>query len=120
MDNSAIKLPVYSKLAQILLGIIAFFYILYIGQDIIIPIVFATIIAILLNPLVNYLTRKKINRVAAILIALTAAIILIGALGYFIGSQASLFTQTFPQLKERIILLFQELILWVSQTFHVS
>lgn len=120
MDNSAVKLPVYSKLAQILLGITAFFYILYIGQGIIIPLVFATILAILLNPVVNYLIRKKINRVAAILLALFAAIILLAGLTYFIGSQASLFTETFPQLKEKIISLFQDLIVWVSQTFNVS
>lgn len=102
------------------MGIIAFFYILYIGQDIIVPIVFATILAILLNPVVNYLTRKRINRVAAILLALTAAIIFIGALGYFIGSQASLFTETFPQLKEKILTIFQDLIVWISETFNLS
>jgi predicted PurR-regulated permease PerM len=120
MDNNAIKLPVYSKLTQILLGLIAFFYILYIGQDIIIPIVFATILAILLNPIVNYLTRKKINRVVAILLALSAAIIVLAGLTYFIGSQASLFTETLPQLKQRLIFLFQDFIVWVSQTFNVS
>ncbi|HKR03553.1 MAG TPA: AI-2E family transporter [Bacteroidia bacterium] len=120
MDHSAIKLPVYSKLAQILVGIISLFYILFIGQDIIVPIVFATILAILLNPVVNYLTRQKVNRVIAIFLALTAAIILIGGVGYFIGSQASLFTETFPQLKEKILSLFQDLIVWVSQTFNVS
>lgn len=120
MDNSVVKLPVYSKLAQVLLGIIAFFYILYIGQGIIIPLVFATILAILLNPVVNYLTRKKINRVLAILLAITGAIILIGGLGYFIVSQATMFSETLPQLKEKVLSLFQDLIVWVSQTFNVS
>lgn len=120
MDNSEIKLPVYSKLAQILLGIIAFFYILYIGQDIIVPITFSTIIAILLNPIVNYLTGKKINRVVAIFIALLTAIILIVALSLIIASRLSAFTDSFPQLKLHFISTFNEFMIWVSHTLHIS
>ncbi len=45
-----VQLPVYSKLAQIVLGIIGFFYILYIGRDILVPLVFSFVFAILLNP----------------------------------------------------------------------
>jgi predicted PurR-regulated permease PerM len=120
IERTAVKLPVYSKFAQILVAFIAFFYILSIGKDIIIPIVYATVLAILLNPVVNFLIQKKINRVVAIMIALAAAIVLLAALTYFIGSQASLFTETFPQLKQRIILLFQDGIVWASHTFNLS
>ena len=66
MDNASVKLPVYLKIAQILMGITVFFYILYIGQDIIIPLVFAIMIAILLNPVILFLCRIKIPRVLAI------------------------------------------------------
>ena len=120
MDNSEIKLPVYSKLAQILLGIIAFFYILYIGQDIIVPITFSTIIAILLNPIVNYLTSKKLNRVIAIFIALFTAIILIVVLSFIIASRLSAFTDSFPQLKLHFISTFNNFLIWVSDTLHIS
>lgn len=120
MEKATLKLPFYLKLAQILLAITAIFYILYIGRDIIIPVVYATILAILLNPVVNYLTRIRINRVVAILLALSAALILIAGLSYFIGFQASMFAETLPQLKQRITSLFQDLIVWVSQTFNVS
>lgn len=120
MDNSEIKLPVYSKLALILLGILAFFYILYIGQDIIVPITFSTIIAILLNPIVNFLTRKKVNRVVAIFIALFTAIILIVALSFIIASRLSAFTDAFPQLKLHLISTFNDFLVWISKTFHIS
>ncbi len=120
MDNSAVTLPVYSKLAQIILGIVAFFFVLYIGQDIIIPLVFATLLAILMNPAVNWLCGKKVNHVVAIFLVLLTSIVTIGALAYFLGSQASLFGESFPQFKQKLDLLSNEIIHWISQTFHIS
>ena len=67
MDTSITKFPVYAKLSLITVGLIGFIYILFVGQEIIIPLVFSTIIAILLNPTVNFLCNKKVNRVLAIL-----------------------------------------------------
>ncbi|MCW3117725.1 MAG: yhhT [Chitinophagaceae bacterium] len=120
MDNTLVRLPVYSKLAQIVIGVVAFFYVLYIGQDIIIPLVFATIIAILLNPLVNLLCRKKINRVLAIFIALFIGIIVIAGVGYFIGSQMTMFSESFPQFKEKFIKFSSNAESWISHTFNIS
>ncbi len=79
MDSGSVKLPVYLKIAQILMGISVFFFILYIGQDIIIPLVFAIFIAMLLNPVILFLCRIKIPRVPAILIALVVTMLLIAA-----------------------------------------
>lgn len=115
-----VKLPIYSKIAQIILGIIGLFYILYIGQEIIIPIAFATIIAILLNPVVNYLCSKKIGKVASIFIALFLVIFILGALFYFLGAQISLLSDSWPQFKEKFFALLDDSIRWVSQTFNIS
>ena len=78
METSIREFPVYAKLSIITIGLIGVFYILFIGREILIPLVFATIIAILLNPVVNYLCIKKLNRILAIFIALSAAIFIIG------------------------------------------
>ncbi|MES1217267.1 MAG: AI-2E family transporter, partial [Bacteroidota bacterium] len=120
MDNTLVRLPVYSKLAQIVIGLVALFYVLYIGQDILIPLVFATIIAILLNPLVNFLCSKKINRVVAIFIALFLGIIVIAGIAYFIGSQMTMFSDSFPQFKEKFLKLTSNAENWISQTFNIS
>ena len=120
MDNTLVRLPVYSKLAQIVIGLVAFFYVLYIGQDIILPLVFATIIAILLNPLVNWLCKKKFNRVLAIFIALFIAIVVIVGLIYFIGSQMTMFSDSFPQFKEKFTKFSSSTETWISHTFNIS
>ncbi|MEO8085305.1 MAG: AI-2E family transporter [Bacteroidota bacterium] len=119
MENTA-KIPVYAKLSLIVTGILAFFYILYIGQSIVVPIVFATIIAILLNPLVNFLCNKKVNRLLAIILVLTFAIILIAVLIYFIGSQLTMFNDSMPAFKQKFGALFNEILNWASSTFNIS
>ncbi|HEY4154544.1 MAG TPA: AI-2E family transporter [Puia sp.] len=120
MDNESVKMPAYLKLAQILLGIAVFFFILYVGQDIIIPLVFAGMIAILLNPVVLFLCRKKIPRVIAIILSLMVAMLLITGIFYFFISQISLFSESFPQFKHKFLVFFNDSERWVSETFNVS
>lgn len=112
--------PIYMQLAQITIGIVGFFFILYVGQDIIVPLAFATLLAILLNPLVNFLQRKKFNRVLAIFIVLLFALVILASLLYFIATQASSFSDTLPQLKVKFDALLKEAINWGSQNMNLS
>ncbi|MEO8151061.1 MAG: AI-2E family transporter [Bacteroidia bacterium] len=114
------QVPVFIKLSQITIGVVGFFFVLYIGQDIIIPLIFSVIIAILLNPLVNYLQRKRCNRTVAIFIAVLFAFLFIAGIFFFIGSQASMFSDALPQLKQKFTLIFADAVNWVSETFNVS
>ena len=113
------KLPLYAKLSLTTIGLIAFFYILYVGQDILVPIIFATIIAILLNPVINFLCRKGMNKVVAILLVLIVALATIAALMYFMGSQISSFSESVPEFKKKIASIFTDLTNWISQKFNV-
>lgn len=114
------NLPFYLKVSQIIIGLVAFFYVLFIGQDIILPLIYATLLAILLNPFVNFLCKKKINRVIAIMLALLTATIIVAAVVYFISSQATMFSDTFPQVKAKLDILFNQLTDWISDTFNIS
>jgi predicted PurR-regulated permease PerM len=119
-EPSTTALPLYAKLSLITVGLIAFFYILYVGQDILVPLIFATIIAILLNPVVNFLSKKGMNKVLAIIIVLIVALVLISGLMYFIGSQISSFTESMPEFKQKISVIFNDMTDWVSQKFNVG
>src|SRR5688572_18254014 len=119
MDSTK-QLPIYARLSIIVMGTLAFFYILYIGREIAVPLVFATIIAILLNPLVNFLCNKKVNRIIAIFLAVSTALTVFTALMYFIGSQLSMFSDSLPQLKQNFSVLLNDTITWISQTFNIS
>lgn len=102
------------------MGLIGFFFILYIGRSILVPLIFATIFAILLNPLVNYLSSKQLNRICSIFIALLIAIFLTAALVYFVVSQAAMFSESLPQFKDSFKKLFNDILLWISHTFNIS
>ncbi len=114
------SLPFYLKLSQISIGIVAFVFVIYIGQQIILPLIFALLIAILLNPFVSFLQRKGWNRVLAILIVILIAFILLAVLLFFIFTQASMFTEALPQLKVKFSAMFETAINWVSSTFNIS
>ncbi|MDP4251697.1 MAG: AI-2E family transporter [Bacteroidota bacterium] len=120
MNDEPVKMPMYLKWSQILLGIAVFFFILYVGQEILIPLVFAGMIAILLNPVVLFLCRKKIPRVIAILISLIVTMLLITALFYFFISQISLFSESFPLFKQKFLAFFNDSERWVARTFNIS
>ena len=99
--NTLIRLPFYAKISLLLIGLYLFTSILYIAQDIILPLIYATIIAISISPGVNFLVRKKVNRTLAIFAVLIVALVLIMALILLIVTQASLMGQAWPQLLDK-------------------
>ena len=112
--------PFYVKAAIFLVGFIALIAILYIAQDIIIPVVFAVIIAILLSPVVNFFTRIKINRIIAITITLFLTFIIIAAFGLLIGSQANRFSDSWPILVDKFTAMINQSISWISEYFNIN
>ncbi|MFM9909184.1 MAG: AI-2E family transporter [Chitinophagaceae bacterium] len=113
------KIPSYAKAALIFISAFAFVFTMYIGQGIIIPIVYATIIAILLNPLVNYLICKKINKIVAISFAVFVAILAVLIIFYIISSQVSMFSETYPQLKVKLEATSTKFFTWFSEKFNI-
>jgi predicted PurR-regulated permease PerM len=114
-----LKIPFYAKVALIFISLFAFGLVLHVGREIIVPIVYATIIAIVLNPFVNFLKGKKINRVVAIFIAVTLATIIVLIALYIIFAHVAQFSEAYPQLKEKFNTTSTELVRWVSQTFNI-
>jgi predicted PurR-regulated permease PerM len=113
------KFPAYFKITHILLGLLIFFYILHLGRDILIPLVFAMILAILLNPVVNFLHRKGVGRVLSITISLLTLMLVIAGILFFIITQVSMFRESLPELERKFNLLSENVIDWVARTFHV-
>jgi predicted PurR-regulated permease PerM len=114
------KIPFYARVALIAISIFAFVYTMKIGQDIIVPIIYATLLAILLNPLVNFLIRKKIHKLLSISIAVSISLIVGMGLLYAISSQVSMFSESYPQLQQKLEIKSTELIHWISKTFKIS
>jgi len=101
VTNEELKLPVYTKVTILLIGLFALFTILYIARVIIIPVVFATIFAIVLHPVVNFFVRYKINRVVAITSSLLLTFLVLVGFGSLIISQTSRLIDSWPVLVEK-------------------
>lgn len=96
-----IKIPLYAKATLIIIGLLAFFTILYIAQSIIVPLVFATIIAIVIYPAINWLILKKVNRIIAIIVVFFIAFLVIAAFGTLLVRQVQRVSESWPGLSEK-------------------
>ncbi|MDB5284158.1 MAG: family transporter [Bacteroidota bacterium] len=115
-----IKLPFYIKATVILIGAIAFLYLLFIGGTVILPLIFALFISILINPVVNFLVKRKVPRVIAIGLALLLTIIVLAGLMFFLSLQISMFSHTYPQLKAKFEETSGGALTWVSTKFNID
>lgn len=113
-------LPFYAKIALLFICAFAFVFTMYIGQEIIIPIIYATIVAILLNPVVNFLSRKKIKRIIGITLIVAATIFVAFGIVYLISTQISMFSEAYPQLKQKFAVTNFQTVHWISATFKIS
>jgi predicted PurR-regulated permease PerM len=120
MLNLLSKSPFYLRAAILLVGICFFVYILYIGQEILIPLTFSAILSILLSPIVNFLEAKKVPRVWAILIPLVVAIFIILCISGALLSEAGLFTKALPMLERKAHYFLDQLIPWLSDNFNID
>ncbi|HSO88268.1 MAG TPA: AI-2E family transporter [Draconibacterium sp.] len=100
MDKE-IQIPFFARIVLIIIGLFVFFTILYIGQSIIVPLVFATIISIVLHPAINWLIRMKINRMFAIVIVFFVAFLVIAAFGLLLIKQVQRVSESWPALADK-------------------
>ncbi len=120
MNPSTKQHPFYLKATVVLFGIILLCYALFNLKDILAPIAFSLIVAILLNPLVNKLQRKGVKKVLAIAIAIIISIIIIGGILFFITTQIMHFGDNLPELKSKFNQHLFEFKIWVSTHFNIN
>jgi AI-2 transport protein TqsA len=114
------KMPFYARTALIFISVFCFVYALSIGKQIIVPVLYATIIAILLNPVVNFLTSKKMNRTFAIAMTVLCTVLVIAGMIYALSTQLSLLSEMYPQLKVKFVRLNKEVVQWLAGTFNIK
>lgn len=117
--RSVKEYPFYIKSTVIIFGLVLISYALFTLADIMAPIAFSLVIAILLNPLVNKLQQKGVKRVIAIALALTLAILCVAGIFYFISSQIMHFGESLPELKTKFNEHFRQVQDWIAETFNV-
>ena len=115
-----IVLPFYAKSSLISIGLFVFVILLYSAQQIIVPIIYATIFAIVLSPIVDFLVKKKVNQIIAILLTLGLLVILSIFFLVLLSLQMVQFSESFPILIENFTQLLDKFIYWISESVNIS
>jgi predicted PurR-regulated permease PerM len=114
MPDTTRKIPFYIRVSFVFIGIFAFVYIMYIGRQIMVPVVFAAIVAILMNPVVNFMKRHGIGNIASISIAtFMCAGIMIGII-MVLGTQLNKLSENYSVLAEKIRISKSHWMSWIS------
>jgi predicted PurR-regulated permease PerM len=118
MDIS--KSPLYVQASLIFMGLCAFTGMLYIAQGIIVPLIYSTMIAIALNPMVKFFVRKKMSRVLAITVSLTIVFLVLTLCVVLLSAQLSIFIEAFPRVVNKFYETFNRTVTWASKYFNIS
>jgi len=118
--DKVFALPFYAKASLFLVGMFVFIWMMYIASGIIVPLIFALIIAVVLYPIVKWFERKKINRIFAIIFTLIIGFLAIAGLGVLMYSQVSRLSMSWPELVEKFSEVYNETMAWASGYFEIS
>ncbi|MCC6702317.1 MAG: AI-2E family transporter [Fluviicola sp.] len=113
------KHPFYAKIAFIFIGLAILIQFLFIAQSILIPIVYATILAILLNPIVNFLIKHKTPKMLAIALVVLLAFVIIGAILFLLIAQGINFSESLPGIKVKLNEMSTQFLQWISSKTHI-
>ena len=112
--------PFYKKLSFNLLSIGLICAALFLAKDLILPILFAILLATLLLPATKFLSRRKLSKTFSIIIPLAIAIIIGSAIIYFLSKQVANFMADVPTLKERLNDIGSSIQHWFNDQTHIT
>lgn len=114
-------LPFYARLSFILIGLICLGYLLIIGKDVLDPLMFGFLFAILLTPLSNFFEGKcRLPRSAGAFLSILIFIAFIAGICYLIGARISSLANDWPMLKKQIDQSSYDLQQWIESTFNLN
>src|SRR5688572_16704838 len=113
-------LPFYAKLSFNLISVALISLLIYLGQDILMPICFAIVLAFLLLPVSGWLTRKGLPEVVAMLLAILLALLVILAIGYFLSAQIAGFVDDLPKIKRNLDHHLETVQEWIRDNFKFT
>lgn len=112
--------PFHTRLAIHLIIIFLLGWMIYYGSSILLPILFAITLAMLLLPIVNWLNRKGVKDIIAIILAISAFILFVAGIIFFLSSQIAGFLKDLPSIKEKMNEQLVSLQSWISENLNID
>jgi len=112
-------LPHYAKVAFVLIILISTGYICVLGKDVMAPLVFSFLFAMLLLPLARFLENKcRLPRGVAAMLSVILFTAFVAGIIYVIAMQAGSLANDWPQIKLQISHSIDQLHRWTVNKFH--
>lgn len=120
MEKSPLKTSYSVELAAKLICFILIIGILYFSQGILLPILFAALIAISLYPLARLLERLRIGKAISAMLAVLVALSIILAILWFIVHQSIIIGQDASAITQKIMSVLDEGEKWIYKNFLIG
>jgi predicted PurR-regulated permease PerM len=111
---------IFAKVVNPLLCLIIVLALLYVGQDILKPLAFSCLVALLLVSPCRFFERQGFPRGAAAMISLILATVIFVVVSYFISNSIVSFKNDLPQMMENIDQSIEQLKVWVQKNFDLT
>lgn len=111
--------PFYEKFSHILLSLVLLFVILRFGQEVLEPLAFSVLFAILLMAPSDFLERHGWGRVAASLVMVLLGVIIVVTVFYFISSQVFRLKDEWPALMQQLKDTMGQIGEWLHRNFSM-
>lgn len=118
MDTN--KLPLTVRRAVELIGLYFLGTIIFIGRDVITPLVMAFFLSIILLPAYRFLRKRRLPEGLSIALSLLLLVVLLVLIVWFFTSQISNLIADFPQIKENVKIHLNNLSAWVGTKFGIT
>lgn len=113
-------LPLTVRRAVELIGLYFLGTIIFIGRDVITPLVMAFFLSIILLPVYRKLRKNRVPEGFAIGLSLLLLIVIVALVVWFFSSQISNLVADFPQIKENVKIHLTNLSAWVGSRFGIT
>lgn len=114
------SLPFYAKFSFNLLTIVLLGVIIFLGQDIFMPLCFAVVLAFLLLPVNKWLVKRGMPQVPAMILSIMVAVVLIVGIVYFLSMQLAHFLEDLPEIRRNLDRHLDTVQLWIRHHFNLS
>ncbi|MBL7718636.1 MAG: AI-2E family transporter [Flavipsychrobacter sp.] len=114
------EMPLSVKRSIELVGLCAIFALVYLGRDIVTPILLAFLISILLMPVFKFFRRIRFPEPLAIVMSIVLAILVIILILGFFSYQVGILVSDIPTLEKNLTQHWNMLSAWISDTMHYS
>jgi len=113
--------PFYERFALIIIGLVTFGFLVEAGKEILDPLVFGFLFAILLLPVANFFEKKlRMPRSAASFLSIIILVSFVSFVAYLLSNQVTHLMSDWPMLKKQIEESINNIKEWVSYALHID